>query len=66
MTIDVKAYSAPCSASGFQAVKNETDTYTDLLITIETSWLFFPSIMISDVDIVVDNSLMRPHKYPGI
>ena len=29
-------------------------------------WLFFPSIMISDVDKAVYNSLMKPHKYPGI
>ena len=39
---------------------------TDRLIATVTGWLYFPSIIISDVDKADDNSLMRPHKYPGI
>ena len=36
------------------------------LIADVICWMFFPSIMISDVDKAVYNSLMKPHKYPGI
>ena len=66
MTIDVKASSATHGAGGFQTIKMELIVDTDQLLATVTGCLFSPSIIISDVDIDVDNFLMRPHKFPGI